>query len=74
VLPPRRAVEDVHALPDLADATAASGRLTGMVSRRGAEYVRDNMIRAGKHLYAVCKDCGKLVRMTGFFGGWHICA
>lgn len=31
------------------------------------------LIRAGKHLYAYCPDCGKLVRQTGFLAGWHIC-
>lgn len=27
----------------------------------------------GKHLYAVCQDCLKVVRLTGFFARWHLC-
>ena len=27
----------------------------------------------GKHLYANCNLCGKLVRVTGWFKGIHLC-
>ena len=28
---------------------------------------------AGNHIYQRCPDCGKMVRTTGWFAGWHIC-
>jgi hypothetical protein len=30
-------------------------------------------IIAGNKIYARCNICGNLVRMNGFWGGWHIC-
>lgn len=31
-------------------------------------------IIAGNHVYQRCAECGSLVRLTGWFGGWHLCA
>lgn len=31
------------------------------------------MIIIGKHAYQKCRECGKLVRITGWFAGLHIC-
>jgi len=32
------------------------------------------IIRIGIKSYALCRDCGKVIKVSGFFGGWHICA
>lgn len=31
------------------------------------------MIQLGNHLWATCADCGKLVKLTGWFRGLHLC-
>ena len=31
------------------------------------------MYRIGKHAYGACEDCGRFIRVTGWFGGWHLC-
>jgi hypothetical protein len=31
------------------------------------------MIIAGSKIYERCPLCRKLVRLTGLFGGWHLC-
>jgi hypothetical protein len=32
------------------------------------------MIATGGKLYEQCYDCGRFVKISGFFGGIHICA
>ena len=27
----------------------------------------------GNKLYTVCPGCGKIIRASGFLGGWHLC-
>lgn len=34
---------------------------------------REAVIIIGKHAYQKCRECGKLVRITGWFAGLHIC-
>jgi hypothetical protein len=31
------------------------------------------MIVAGNHIYEQCADCGKMVRITGWFARLHLC-
>jgi hypothetical protein len=31
------------------------------------------MIQLGRHLWATCSDCGKLVKLTGWLRGVHLC-
>lgn len=31
------------------------------------------MIQLGNHLWAHCADCGRLVKLTGWLRGWHLC-
>lgn len=31
-------------------------------------------IKVGNHLYQQCADCGRLIKMTGFWKGIHLCA
>lgn len=31
------------------------------------------MIAVGNHIYDSCCRCGKIIRITGLFGGWHFC-
>lgn len=35
--------------------------------------MKTGLHQVGKHLYKLCPDCGNLVKMTGFFKGWHLC-
>jgi hypothetical protein len=31
------------------------------------------IFRLGNHLYGVCPDCGRLLKLTGFWKGIHYC-
>ncbi len=31
-------------------------------------------VRLGDHLYQQCPDCRQIIKMTGFWKGWHLCA
>lgn len=33
----------------------------------------ESVIRHGNHLWARCEDCGKLVKLTGWLRGIHLC-
>ncbi len=30
-------------------------------------------VKVGQHLYARCAGCGKVLKVTGFFGSLHFC-
>ena len=32
-----------------------------------------DVITVGNHVYALCPKCGRLVKLTGFFKGIHLC-
>jgi hypothetical protein len=34
---------------------------------------RGGVICIGNHRYICCAKCRKLVRVTGFLAGWHLC-
>jgi hypothetical protein len=35
--------------------------------------VKGLTIARGSHIYGLCRDCHRLLRLDGWVGGWHVC-